>query len=567
MIALSFIIPLVILGAIVAGVVAVTKKVGQSGSNSANAPVRRFVVYAFALGVLILAAVGVAQTLALLLPEGPRLVGRSSGDIAAAFAMTIVGVPVFGLLWRWLSGRLREDEEERESLGWAVFVAAAAAIFLVGGLTGLANGLEWIIGLDASGQTALAFGITWTAVWVWIWNLGHSAIRPQHFTRLSATFGSAVGLTVGAGSSIFALALVTQTIYDGLFTQPLSTSDLASDLLRAAIWLILAGAIWWWHWLKNARLEVSGALPRVYLLVLGVLGGAVIALSSAGFALFGILQWFFGEPTADSAATHFSSMPGALSAALVGLAVWRYHRLVVLEFPSVMDTETGKAYGYLLSGVGLITAASGLGVIINALLGVFVEPVIERGGNIDTLLGGITALAVGAPVWWMTWVPRARAERQTARPSTSRRVYLTLLAGIGGLVAIISLIVLLFQLIEGILDGNRVAAIVDAVRAPLGIVVATAIVAGYHLAVWQRDRQLHVGEPVERRLKGVILVSADGGSDDLSQLLGVPVTHWRRADEAAPTDVQRVADAVSGVDATRVLVISSGEDVDVIPLA
>ena len=120
-----------------------------------------------------------------------------------------------------------------------------------------------------------------------------------------------------------------------------------------------------------------------------------------------------------------------------------------------MESPVGSIYRYLLAGVGLLAAATGLGILVNAILSTTVT-VAGGDSSIDILLGGLTGLIVGVPVWWKTWTPiqAAVAADPTGIRRPARRVYLTILAGLGGLVTIISLIVLTYQLFESVLEGD-----------------------------------------------------------------------------------------------------------------
>jgi hypothetical protein len=118
------------------------------------------------------------------------------------------------------------------------------------------------------------------------------------------------------------------------------------------------------------------------------------------------------------------------------------------------------------------------------------------------------------------------------------------------------------------------------VRAPLGLLVATGLVAGYHYGVWRRERAaLPPGPPHPRRTIGhVILVT---GSDPaplsrvISEASGARITVWKRADagaagsgEPSGPDPGQLAQALEGVTGERVLVvIGLDARIDVVPLA
>ncbi|MDH3518242.1 MAG: DUF5671 domain-containing protein, partial [Acidimicrobiia bacterium] len=479
----GLLINLLILGALVAGGVALVRR-GQHGTSGAGS-VRRLVIYAFAYGLLIVAAVGVARVVGLLIPSND-IVRNDSSDIAQALAFTIVGVPGFYVLWRYLNRKL-DDPAERRSVGWGLFLLASTTTFLIGGLTGLATGISWIIGVNSPAPVSLGFGIVWTGVWWWTWRLANGARRPEVLEHGSTIVGSGIGLVVTASAAAITLGSLLSEAYDAVFSVSLGSRS-SDAFARALVWTIVGVLVWWWHWWQHGLQSPESGGKSAYVLVLGVLGGAVAALGAVAGGLFLTLQWFFGDPDSTSAALHFGDLPAILSTFGIAWLVWAYHRSVVTaEGPQAMESPIGSIYRYLLAGVGLLAAATGLGILVNAIMSTTVT-IAGGDSSVDVLLGGLTGLIVGIPVWWKTWTPIQAAVAadpdRIRRPA--RRVYLTVLAGLGGLVTVISLIVLTFQLFESALEGDSAASVIDQIRGPLGWIVATAVVAGYHFAVWRR---------------------------------------------------------------------------------
>lgn len=101
--------------------------------------------------------------------------------------------------------------------------------------------------------------------------------------------------------------------------------------------------------------------------------------------------------------------------------------------------------------------------------------------------------------------------------------------------------------------------------------MATGLVAGYHFAVWRRDRSTAPPKP-ERPIGRIILVtSAESGPvpQAITHVTGAPVTVWRRsgpASAAEPT-ADELSAALAGIQASRVLVITgTNGQVEVISL-
>ncbi len=560
----GLLINLLILAALIGGGIALAKR-GQNKDAGAGS-IRRLVVYAFAYGLLVVAAVGVARLIGFLIPV-EEVARNDSSEVARALAFTIVGGPGFYVLWRYLSKRL-EDPAEQQSVGWGIFVLASTTTFLIGGLTGLATGIGWLIRVESPRPAELALGIVWMGIWWWTWRLATGKYRPKVLAEGSIIVGSGIGLVTTAVAAGVTINALLSEAYDALFSA--SVGSMTSDAFaRALVWTILGSLIWWWHWWQHGLTTGDSVAKSAYTLILGVLGGSVAALGATAGGLFLTLQWFLGDP-GGTALTHFGELPGVLSTVGIGWLVWAYHRSVVAAGgPDAFDTPTGTAYRYLLSGLGLVAAATGVGIVVNAILSTTVT-IAGRDSSIDTLLGGITALIVGLPVWWKTWTPiqAAAAANPERLRHAARRIYLTVLAGVGGLVAVISLIVLTFELFQAALDGDSASVVIDRIRGPVGWIVATAVVAGYHISVWRRDRAGLPEEEESVELRQIILVTGEGAPlAELRAATHAVVTVWPRADETQGSgDAGEMLAALAEVSAERVLLISDRDGVKAIPL-
>jgi len=271
-----------------------------------------------------------------------------------------------------------------------------------------------------------------------------------------------------------------------------------------------------------------------------------------------------------------------LAAALVGALVWRYHaRLAARRSAATRGTAT-----LVTSGLALASAATGVGVVVNSLLAVLTDPLV--GSDTRTLLlGGLSALIVGGPLWWAAWrplAPRVLDRTSHGGAGNGRRVYLVLVFGLSAVVALVTLLVIGFRLFEFGLGGTADRSVLEGVRAPLGLLVATGLVAGYHFAVWRQDRSLlAVPEGRQPGIGRVILVTTAGADPEplrraINESTGAAVTVWRRAGSGAGTEAGQgagaeavqataVAAALAGVTGKRVLVVAGpGSRIDVIPL-
>jgi hypothetical protein len=283
-----------------------------------------------------------------------------------------------------------------------------------------------------------------------------------------------------------------------------------------------------------------------------------------------------------------------VAAAAIGSVVWRYHAALAGHRPGAMR----EASRLLAAGAALVAAASGVGVVVNASLGL-AETALAGTGLRTLLLGGLSALSVGGPVWWQMWDPlhprhHQRIHERSLEPSEHRgqRIYLVVVFGISAVVALIALLVIGYLAFEHLLDASGRGSLLGRVRAPLGLLTATGLVAAYHYGVWRRERAVPLptepapppGEPVPRGGIGhVILVTASDPvplSRAIRDASGAEVTVWERADGGAAAagsgtegsgtepDPAHLAEALNGISCARALaVVGRDGRIDVIPLA
>ncbi len=553
-------------------VVAVVWGVGRirhrSETGGGSAVLQQVIVFALLLGVSIITTIGVAGLLERLFGIGSTFVKSGAGDLARDLSFVIVGGPVTALLWAWTLGRLRGSEDERRSDIWGLFIGAASTVGLVMAASPAISLLSDLLGPDrvdiATNGSAL---IAWGGFWAWHWWVyRHPRTAPVQFPNLAILAGAALGLAGGAGGFGVALGSVLGDAYRSLTGTVIARGGTAvSEGLAAGV---VGALVWVWHWwLRGRHLDQRGGW-LVYTLLAGVLGGLVTVLIGVSTLLFSTLTWFFGR-TADSAVVHFDVLPGATRAILIGGAVWAYHRSLVRDPERVFGTEAGRAYRYLQSGIGLVAGASGVGIVIAAVFQALAGPVAATGGGArETLLGGITALAVGGPLWGVTW--RSIQQAAATDPATElrsiwRRVYLVLLFGVAGIVALITLLIIAFRLFEVILEGTSIAAFLDSSSTALGLLFATGAVAGYHLALWRSDRRSGVAP--ERRLHSVLLVAGPEAAD-LEQLIhaatGAKVVRWQ-GDGVREVPVADLPGTLAEIDERRVLVVTEGDRARIVP--
>lgn len=525
-------------------------------SRGAQGKVRRLIVYSILFVLVAIAATGVSGLLGRLLETRPD-VAEGPGGLALSLAFALIAGPLAVTLW-WFQWR-RLDGPDRSSVAWGLYLSAISFVSLVTLTIGLLGMAADLIGGNWSPE-AFAIGITWLVVWVLhraMWGSGRKG--PLRLRTVPLVLGAVYGLVVTATGAIRTL----QPVFD----QALLPADAQigspwwSSVLQALVWAVGGAVIWWWHWVRERAQALRDGFASVALVVVGVLAAAAVALGGLGAALLVALRAAFDR--SDPWRVLLEALPLAVAAAAVGGIVWLYHGRIAQE----RSDAVRSAARLVEAGIGLIAAASGIGVVVNALLASITAPL--AGDDARTLvLGGIAAIIVGAPIWWVAWQPlRVAADAGT----TARRVYLVAVFGVSAVVAIVALLVVGYRIFEVVLAGGG-GGLIERIRAPFGLLLATALVASYHFTIWRHDRDTAPAVARARMIDRVILVSAgDAGAlaEAIASATGASVTRWTRAgDEASAAAPERVVEALAGVAGRRVLVVlGPGERIDVIPLA
>lgn len=541
----------------------------NAAGNRTTAPalgtLRRIILYLLLFALVSLAASGVGGLLGRLFTSGDAIAFNDSSSLALSLALALVGGPLGAVVF-WASWRLLADPAERRATAWGIYVSAMYVVSLVTATSFILGALAILAGGDTgSWKTSLAAGLVWSGVWAWHrWMLHHRTRGPVALAKVPHVLGTVLGLVIGLGASTGALgALFEQAIgADG------SLAVIGAPWWRPALGLMVWAAggilIWWWHWVREGTRELHTKLAGVGLVVVGVAGSAVLALAGAGVLLFVLLRLAFDRT--DPVQLLLEPAPEALAAGLIGTLSWLYHARIARNLPEPVPAAAGLA----ISGIALAAAASGIGVVVNAALSTATT---RLGGTDPTelLLAGLSSLAIGGPLWWLTWRP--------ARPADphGQRIYLVLVFGISAVVALVTLLVIGFRLFEFMLGEAGGAGLLERVRAPLGLLVATGLVAGYHFALWRHARAAAPAEPTsgegrERGIAEVVLVAGDD-ADELAAaihaLTGATVTVLRRHDAAGSTlTPEKLFRVLEGPAAERILLLAGPADrVEAIELA
>jgi uncharacterized membrane protein YidH (DUF202 family) len=562
------VVPILIVWAVVR---AVRGHQGEHGERDQAASVRRFFVYAMLFGTMIIVAIGVADF-------GRELVAvattanrpRNNTVLARSLSFLIVGTPAFLLLVRFVLRRLVDPIEQR-SASWFLYINVALLTTLIVSIVSAHQLLTGAFGAHRFAWDDLWVCGVWSAMWAfhWFWLLrNHSPVSDLHL---------ALGSIAGAGMFAVGLGGLVGSSGGRIYlhlAHSVRPSESGVALREWTATLVVGAVVWAWYWLTHYRSATRTTLWHVVVVPVGSLGGLVTAITSAAVLGFQSLVWFFGQHGATTWSTHFTFLPNAASAFLVGIAAWSYHRWEFGRVGVPQRSDPLRSYDYLASAAGLTAAIVGIVLAVVAFLEA-VTPAPRTGprNSPNRTIAAITLLSIGLPLWALFWsrIKRAlAAHRAEELRSPVRRIYVIALFGIGSVITIGGLIAVLWGSLQDLLDGKLGGTTIRDIRVGIALVVAVAGAAWFHFNVFRSER--HEYAPVKAATpvmhKQVVLVATNG--DDVAQRLasgGTTVIRWHRTDQSLPppVDPDDVASRVFAVAADRVLVLLGADGLTVVP--
>lgn len=564
--AVGLLIPIAIIALIVVAIRKAMEKGG--GLEGGGHGVRRFFQYLLLLGLLIISAIGLSGLLGRLL-EGETLVRADQAGLARNLTFVLIGLPLFVGVALWSRRRMAEDPTEVKSLGWGFYITVASIVALVVAMFAFHDVLEWVFQVERYDGNALARFVIWGAAWAVHW-FADARITPPARSQVHRLAGSLIGLGTAA---VGLTAVLSEALELLLF--PETQEIIAGDdygLLRGVITILVGAPVWLIYWLRTASRAERTPLWNGYVLVFGVGGGLATAIAAASTLVYQVLVWLVGDPGAPDAAEHFSDAPMAIGAAAMGILVWWYHHAVLEEAGVEGRTEPRRVYEYLMAATGLLAAAAGLATLlvafIEALAGT--SDVIVGDGATNTLLAAVTLLVVGGPVWWFYWrriQKETRADPAEEHASPTRRIYLYILFGVGGVAAVIALIAGVFIFLEDVFEETLGMETLRGVRFAVGVLLTTGAIAGYHWVVYRADREV---APVAGRGPRYVLLVGPADGEIVGQVrrrTGGRVQVWPRTDgRGRPWSVDEVTEALSATAEEEVVVIAGEDGLEVVPV-
>ena len=521
--------------------------------------VRRLYVYGVAfvsLETVIWGSIGLARWIL----AGAEI-GRDVSTLAGALSLILVSLPVFLLHW-WLAQRAAlKDFDERSSRVRGVYLYGALLATLLpvtqNLLALLARTLVTALGLEPyqamlGGSQSLVDNLIAIALNGLFAAYIYSVLRADWKESPRGEAFPEVRRLYRYIWMLYVLAMLVFGIQQ-ILSFVITIWDAVGISIRASLAnglaLLLVGApVWVFVWLRIQASLVdraeAGSLMRLVVLYLLAFIGVGSVLGSGGVALYVLLRFVLGERM--GLAGMLGEIGTPLSVALAFGGVWAYYgRLLSAEIKTFPDQveAAGQAgqraaalhrlYYYVLSLLGLGATFVGLQLLLAFLLDLALSRAPVFGGALrNSLSSALAALAMGAPLWILTWRPLAQEAAQEgetgdhARRSLVRKVYLyfVLFAAVMGVM--FGAGTLLFPLLQAAL-GDAPQNLLSESLQQLKVLVLFALLLAYHW-LGLRDDQRRSERSLRRRhaLFPVLVLAPDEGdfADQVVAALGREAT-------------------------------------------
>ena len=599
-----FIFSILIQVAIVGGIAFGIYKLIQRGRRNGDAEPeiedtgvgtpRRFYFYSISFIATIVAANGVMITLMSLLDAlfGGDVLLDSPTELATGLAMTIVGIPLWALHWRWVQSAVASNDVERLSILRHLHLRVVSGVALA--FIGLSAYLiiEYVLGAADFGALPWAALPVWGTVWYYHRLMAASdepfeTLETRAIRRLYLYLASLIGVAAFASGAGWLIYIILQEGYLAAFAVSLADAGGAGiwrDSTAQAISLaVTGGAVWASHWLRFSRDDRDSALRWIYLYVASVGFGAIAAFTALGIIVATVIRWPLGVADVSD---HFGDLPAAIAALSASVAVWAYHRRRMNAEASESDpTPIVRIYDCLLTAIGLVTLASASVTVFTliitelSLIGSVVIGDVPEGDLWDNVSVALTLLLIGAPVWWIHWTrlqSAATSDPETERPALPRKLYVMGVLCIGVLALVGGASFTLFVFLRDLLDVALSLETLRELSVGVAILLTVALLVPYHWNIYREDRRYEPDDAVEPPpiiRKRVTLLTAPGGESvagGIEAALGYGITtaHWRDADALVAaldqSSLTAISDRIAQSPGNSVLLIPDGGNLRII---
>lgn len=451
--------------------------------------------------------------------------GTDREQLSLAAALTVVGLLVWGVHWRFAERSVRAGApgaaEEQGSTLRALYLTVVMAVLLAfGSIAGL-NLLQALVarvlgvsagGVDVAGSTAtlVVTAAAWSYhAWIRMRDLEVPVTGPAAWIPRLYLYGAALvalGLLASALGRLLEAALSALVAPADAIGRGRGLTEVAAEAVGSiATWTI----VWLGHWWYASRLTTlpgwRGEGERVAYLRVAYFA-AVIAGAAAGVLWFVadalravLLEILDVAPTEGVGSEPLTLLVGGpLLWAAIWLAVVLVHRSwmrteAAEHGPPGRDAAVDRLDAGTLALIGLAFGSVGaawiLGIVIDIVLGG--SRTVGDAWRVDLArYAAFAVVGIGPWIWNMARLQhRVTADPVAEAASPIRRAGLLLVIGASVISGIGSLALVLYRAF-GALFGAGLSGSVSELSAPISALVVAGAVAVYHAILLRRDQRL-----------------------------------------------------------------------------
>ncbi|UCC16865.1 MAG: hypothetical protein JSU58_11005 [Dehalococcoidales bacterium] len=504
--------------------------------------VKRFFLYALALVNLGIFAGGVNVLLTLvfdLLFGDTGWRSYSQGQLSMGLAMLIIAGTLWILFWRIVQREVSADTTETGSGIRKLYLNLVLAVTAIIGLSNFFTILRWILSgvhMDVFPSGSISLLIVTACLWIYHRSVENKEGQPSPVSKTLRRWYTYILVAVGLSWLTNGIVQImnASSFYLPVWGEHSVRGGIWENVLSENIsWIVTGAFTWWYFWFRVAKDDYQSVLRQVYLYLLTITGSTVAGLVAVVTILYQLLSIAFTDATGGG--LYFRFLGWTIPTLIVAAAVWFYHRKIVEEEAEQLGVNRfspRRLYLYLMGFIGLGTMIAGiyylLGVLFDRLFDIFSTAVVFSSGWWGEQLSlSLALLLVSVPIWiyyWRKIIHLVEEGGVTERGARSRRIYLYAVLGFTIIAAVSTLVIIVYQVINGILQSDFGTEFLRNIIWSLsGFLVAVPVLV-YHWRILREDQNLGA-EKLHRRKRVNILAGEEAEElvDRIEEKLGFRV--------------------------------------------
>lgn len=510
-------------------------------------------------------------------------------QLSMGLALLIIGGVLWFLFWRATQRQVSGNPAETGAPIRKLYLNVILLVTALVGLSGAAGFLSWLMAgvpLEQLPSGGLAMLMVGGGIWYYHRRVEEREGQPSADAKMLRRWY----VYVLASFSLVVLANnLIHLLNAAVFHLPVWGGDIAvgsfwnSSVQGNIAWILLGGGAWVYYWFYAARGDTDSTLRWVYLYLVAILGGAIAGLTALISFLFKIFMFAFsGAGTAGG--DYFLFLGWTIPTMLVATAIWTYHRKAVQEETAQLREQqlsARRVFVYLMSFIGGGTLIAGL----ITLLGILLDLIINATSTTITITAGwwhnqlslcLALLIVATPIWLYYWKKVLEMVSEggvVERGATSRRIYLYVVLGVAIITLATDLVIIVYQLLNGLLEGTLGAASLSNMKWCLQTLLIPLPVLLYHWRILREDQRLGAERVLPR--KRVTMLAGEQIEELVSKIeerLGSRIRLLRQLSEpteTAPTlsdeELDKLVNEIGDAPGDKVMLVVVGGKIMVLP--